>query len=100
MYLQWIPPLGTAGVAHYEATDEPTGITVVVECNHSSSPESWVWYLMNYPVVSWEPADAEGPAGRASSKEAAVDAVTKALPTLKESVHLKKREKEFYESEQ
>lgn len=100
MYLQWKPPLETAGVTHHEAVDEGTGITVVVECDHSGSPESWVWYLANYPVVSREPVDNEGPAGRASTKEAAVEAATKVLPTLKGSAHLRRQQKELYESEQ
>jgi hypothetical protein len=59
-----------------------------------------VWYLPNYPVVSRAPADNDGPLGRASTKEAAVEAATKALPTLKESAHLKRQEKKLYESEQ
>ena len=100
MYLQWKPPLETAGVTYHEAVDEATGITVVVECDHPGSPESWLWYLANYPVVSREPADNEGPAGRASTKEAAVEAATKMLPNMKESAHLKRQEKELYESEQ
>lgn len=100
MYLRWKPPLETAGVTHHEATHEPTGITVVVECDHPGSLESWVWYLTNYLVVSREPADNEGPAGRASTKEAAVEAFTKALPNEKESAHLKRQEKELYESGQ
>jgi hypothetical protein len=100
MYLQWKPPLETAGVTHHEAEDDATGITVVVECDKPDSPESWVWYLANYPVVSREPVDNEGPAGQASTKEAALEAVMKALPTLKESAHLKRQQKELYESEQ
>ena len=88
------------GITHHEALDETTGITVVVECAPRGSPESWVWYLTNYPVVSREPADNEGPAGRASTKEAAVEAATKVLPTLKESASLKRLEKKLYESEQ
>ena len=100
MYLQWKPPLETAGVTNHEAVDEATGITVVVACDKPGSPDSWVWYLANYPVVSREPADKEGPAGRASTKEAAVEAVMKALPTLKESARLNRQEKELYESEQ
>jgi hypothetical protein len=100
MHLQWKPPLETAGATHHEAVDETTGITVVVECDHPGSPEPWVWYLTNYPVVSREPADNEGPAGRASTRDAAVEAATKSLPTLKESAHLKRQQKELYESEQ
>ncbi len=100
MHLQWKPPLETAGVTYHEAVDVLTGIKVVVECEHPGSPESWAWYLPNYPVVSREPVDNEGPAGRAATKDAAVEAATKALPTLKESAHLKRREKKLYESEQ
>jgi hypothetical protein len=100
MHLQSKPPLETAGVTHHEAVDEATGITVVVECDHPGSPESWGWYLPNYPVVSRAPADNDGPLGRASTKEAAVEAAMKALPTLKESAHLKRQEKKLYESEQ
>jgi hypothetical protein len=100
MYLQWKPPLETPGAQYHEAADETTGITVVVECDDPGRPESWAWYLANYPVVSREPADNEGPAGRASTKEAAVEAATKVLPTLKESAHLKRQEKKLYESEQ
>lgn len=100
MYLQWKPPLETACATYHEVVDEATGITVVVECDNPDSPEPWVWYLANYPVVSREPVDNEGPAGRASTKEAAVETATKALPTLRESAHLKRQEKELYESEQ
>jgi hypothetical protein len=100
MYLQWKRPLGTPGATYQEAVDEATGITVVVECDNPGSPESWAWYLANYPVVSREPADNEGPGGPASTKEAAVEAATKVLPTLKESAHLKRQEKELNESEQ
>jgi len=100
MYLQWKPPLETPGAQYHEAADETTGITVVVECDDPGRPESWAWYLANYPVVSREPADNEGPAGRASTKEAAVEAATKVLPTLKELAHLKRQEKKLYESEQ
>src|SRR5579864_2843352 len=100
MYLQWKPPLETADVTHHEAVDEATGITVVVECDHPGSPESWVWHLPNYPVVSRAPAGNDGPLGRASTNETAVEAATKALPTLKESAHLKIQEKKLYESEQ
>jgi hypothetical protein len=100
MYLHWKPLLETAGAAYHIATDEPTGITIVVECDDPGSPESWVWYLANYPVVSREPADHEGPAGRAATKEAAVEAASKMLPNVTESAHLKRREKELYESEQ
>jgi hypothetical protein len=71
MHLQWKPPLETAGVTHHEAVDETTGITFVVECDHPGSPEPWVWYLANYPVVSREPTDNVGPAGRASTKDVA-----------------------------
>lgn len=100
MYLQWKPPLESAGVTHHEVVDEATGIKVVVACGNPDSPEPWVWYLANYPVVSREPVDNEGPAGRASTKEVAVEAATNAFPTLRESAHLKRREKELYESEQ
>jgi hypothetical protein len=72
----------------------------VVKCDHASSPESWEWYLLNYPVVSREPADHDGPAGWAPTKAAAVEAATKVLPTLKESAHMKRQETKLYESEQ
>ena len=100
MCLQWKPPLETEGVTYHEVVDEATGIRVVVECDNPENPEPWVWYLANYPVVSREPVDNEGPAGRASTKEAAVEAATKCLPTRTKSAHLKRREKELYESEQ
>jgi hypothetical protein len=100
MDLQWKPPLETAGATHHEATDEPTGIAIVVECDHPGNPESWAWYLLNYPVVSRGPIDDVGPAGRASTKEAAVEAAMKMLPTLKQLAHLKRQEKKLYESEQ
>jgi len=100
MYLQWKPPLETAGVTYHEVVDKATGIKVVVECDNPDSPEPWVWYLANYPIVSREPVDNEGPAGRALTKDVAVEAATKAFPTLRESAHLKRREKELYQSEQ
>jgi hypothetical protein len=100
MYLLWKPPLETAGATYHEAVDEATGITIVVECDHPGSPNSWVWYQTNYPVVSREPADNEGPAGRATTKEAAVEAAMNVLPTLKESARLKRKQKKLYESEQ
>ena len=100
MRLQWKPPLETPSVQRHEAADEATGIMVVVECDNPSNPESWAWYLMHYPVVSREPTDREGPAGRTSSKAAAVEAATNALPTKKESAQLKRQEDKLYESEQ
>jgi hypothetical protein len=100
MYLQWKPPLETPGIKYHDAVDIATGITVVVKRDDPDRPESRAWYLANYPVVSREPADNEGPTGRASTKEAAVEATTKALPTPKESAHLRRQEEKLYESEQ
>jgi hypothetical protein len=100
MCLQWKPSLETPDVTYHEVIDEATGITVVVECDDPAASQPWRWYLANYPVVSREPADKEGPAGRASTKEAAVEAATKALPTLKESALLRRQEEKLYESEQ
>jgi hypothetical protein len=100
MRLQWKPSLETPNVTYHEVIDEATGITVVVECDDSVASQPWRWYLANYPVVSREPADKEGPAGRALTKEAAVEEVTKAFPTLTETADLKRKEKELYESEQ
>jgi hypothetical protein len=100
MPLQWKPSLETPNVMYHEVTDEATGITVVVERDDPAGTHPWRWYLANYPVVSREPADNEGPAGRALTKEAAVEAATKVLPTLKESAHLRRQEEELYESEQ
>lgn len=100
MRLQWGPSPGQPDGRHQEARDEATGITAVVECDDPSGPEPWTWYLANYPVVSREPADDEGPAGRAPSREAAMAAAELALPTPDESAGLLRREKEVYESEQ
>jgi hypothetical protein len=100
MPLQWKPSLETPDVTYHRVTDEATGITVVVECDDPAGSQPWRWYLANYPVVSREPADNEGPAGRASTKEAAVEAATKVFPTLTETADLKRKEEELYESEQ
>ena len=100
MRLRWKPSLEMHGATYHEATDEATGIAVVVECDDPASPQPWVWYLVNYPVVSREPIDNEGPAGRASTKEAAMDAALKALPPFEASANLKRQDKELYESEQ
>ncbi len=100
MRLQWKPPLETPEVTYHEVTDEDTGITVVVECDDPAGSHPWRWYLANYPVVSREPADNEGPAGRASTREVAVAEATKAFPTMTESVDLKRKQEELYESEQ
>ena len=100
MRLQWKPPLETPGVKRHEAAVEATGIRVVVERDDSRSPEPWAWYLLNYPVISREPVDNEGPAGRASTKESAVEAATESLPTRSKSALLKRQEKKLYESEQ
>ncbi len=100
MRLQWKPSLEMRMAQHQEATDEATGITAVVECDDPNGPAPWVWYLTNYPVVSREPTDSEGPAGRASTKEAAMEAAAKALPTPEQSADLQKEEAELYQSEQ
>ncbi len=100
MRLQWKPYLEMLGDTYQEATDKATGITAVVECDDPGSLEPWAWYLTNYPVVSREPTDSEGPAGRASTKEAAMEAAAKALPSLQQGSDLQRREKELYESEQ
>ncbi len=100
MRLQWKPYLEMPGDTYQEATDKATGITAVVECDDPGSLKPWVWYLTNYPVVSRAPSDREGPSGRASTKEAAMEAADKALPTLKQGADLQRQEKELYESEQ
>ena len=100
MRLQWERSPEMQDTEQCDATDEATGITAVVKCDDPANPEPWVWYLANCPVVSREPADSEGPAGRAPTKEAAMEAAEKALPTLKESADHKRQEKELYESEQ
>lgn len=99
MRLQWEPSPEQPDGRRHEARDEATGITAVVEWDDPSGPRPWVWYLANYPIVSWEPADGEGPAGRAPTREAAMAAAEQALPTLDESAGLLRREKELYESE-
>src|SRR5690242_12896415 len=100
MRLRWNPAPEIQDATCHDATDEATGITAVVECDDPASADPWVWYLVNYPVVSREPTDNEGPAGRAPTKEAAMEAATKALPTREESADLQRQEKELYESEQ
>jgi hypothetical protein len=100
MRLRWKPSPEMRDTEHHDATDEATGITAVVACDDPASPEPWVWYLTNCPVVSREPVDSEGPAGRALTKEAAMEAAEKALPTPEESADHKRQEEELYESEQ
>jgi hypothetical protein len=99
MRLQWKPSLENPDTK-YDATDEATGITVVVEWDDSDVATPWRWYLTNYPIVSREPADNEGPTGRASTKQAATEAATEALPTFKRNAELQRQEKKLYESEQ